>query len=362
MSVRRTPGVPRPHHGAIPVLDAIRVSWEWLCTGPHPVSVDGSGIDGLADRRIPLDELRAQLLDRSATPALRDAVWGHLITRSRQDGPTWTVACAGMALPMLAALCREMTVGFAGDRADVCSAIVTGFVAAVAEIDPARPGLATSLRWAARRGGLAAVREALDAPSPHPHDRLVHAALRGNITTPDRDADPPRTGSSEDAEPGPARTRTGRARAGRDHAGPWVSGRGESTPPPAAAGHPDLVLAQAVATGVISVAEATLIGVTRLERVPLAVIAARRGRAVGAVTMQRLRAEMRLLDHLRAADLDDPGGAPDPGSSPTATAQPRRRDQAVPGSGQGPESPSVSGPRRRRRDRNTARSAERVTR
>ena len=354
--------IPRPDRRAIPVLDGIRVSWEWLCAGPHPVTVAGAEIAGVADRPIPLDELRAQMLDRGTDPVVRDAVWAYLITRSRRDGPTWTIACAGMALPMLAGVCRELTGRFAGDRSDICSAVVTGFVAALAEIDPARSGLVTSLRWSALRGGHAAVREALDAPAPHPHDRLVHAALTGTPPT--------------------ALTRTAltrRAPGGDgDNSGAEAAGAVGSAPQPPRGGHPDLVLAEAVAAGVITVVEAGLIGETRLEGTPLVAVAARWERPVGAVTMQRLRAEMRLVDHLQRAQNPDPEPGSEPGSESGRSTRRRRvrrshrvsttetteegASETRPPQPTGVQSPPVTVNRRRWRTRGGVSTGERGTR
>ena len=48
---RRVEGGGFPPAGA--PLEAVRVAWEWLCAGPHPVTVDGRGIAGLPDRLIP---------------------------------------------------------------------------------------------------------------------------------------------------------------------------------------------------------------------------------------------------------------------------------------------------------------------
>lgn len=312
-SDRRDRGVPRRRSRGVAVLDGIRVSWEWLCAPPHPVTIDGAPIAGLPDGRLPLDEVRARLLDRGCPLSVRDAVWAHLIGRSRVDGPTWTVACAGMALPMLAAVYRELSGGPGVDRDDLSSAVVTGFVAALAYVDVDRPGLATSLRWSAFRAGHAVLREQRRAPIPVGHARLVAAALA---------------------------TPTHAVILGRydtDHGtGLAPTGHWESAPPPTVGGHPDLVLADAVADGVLSRAEAVLIGETRLEATTLAQAAARRGRTVGAVTMQRLRAEMRLVDHILTPHHPDP----EPSTHTPATSG---RPAAEPGRGRPPRPRTVTG-------------------
>ena len=100
------------------------------------------------------------------------------------------------------------------------------------------------LRWAAYRAGHTAVREALDAPVP--------------------------------------------------------SGSGlRSAAPQMPWGHPDFVLARAVAENAITAEEAELIGATRLEGLPLATAGEDRGLPYETVKKIRLRAEYRLLAYLR---------------------------------------------------------------
>ena len=82
-------------------LDVVRSAFAWLVAGPHPVSVDGRLFAGFPDRRVRLDEVRDLLLRRTCPQNVRDAVWTHLVGRARTEGSTWTLACAGIALPAL---------------------------------------------------------------------------------------------------------------------------------------------------------------------------------------------------------------------------------------------------------------------
>lgn len=225
-------------------LDAARAAFEWLVTGPEPLSVDGTGFAGLPARPVPLDELRGRLLHRRCPQPLRDAVWAQLVTRSRTDGGAWTIGCVGVALPALTGIAARLTARFAGDPRDVHAAVLTGFLAELAVIDLARPRITLRLRWAAYRAGHACLRESLDAPTPSA--RAFHCAAA-----------------------------------------------------PVPSGHPDLVLARAVAAGAITVAEAELIGSTRLDDVPLAEAAARRGSGYEATKKARQRAEHRLAGYIR---------------------------------------------------------------
>lgn len=232
------------------VFDLAWRSFEWLVTGPDPVAVDGRDIDGLPRRQLPLDELGTALLARSCAQTTRDAAWRYLVTRSRAESGTWTVACTGLALPVLLPVARSLTREFAGDRDDVYSAILTGFLDGLREVDLDRPAILVRLRWTAYRAGARAVREALD--SPQPREDLGF-----------RSAPPERPGS-----------------------------------------HPDLVLAAAVEAGAISAEEASLISATRLGELSLAEAAQARGQTYEAAKRARLRAEARLRVHLATADDD----------------------------------------------------------
>ncbi|GAA4412165.1 hypothetical protein GCM10023148_05520 [Actinokineospora soli] len=233
-------------------LDAARSAFEWLVAGPHPVSVDGRLFPGLPARRVPLDELRDRLLRRRCPQTLRDAAWAHLVLLARTEGGAWTVGAVGVALSALSAITATLSAKFAGDPSDIHAAVLAGFIAELATIDLRRPRVMLRLRWAAYRAGHAAVREALDAPVPSGHGF--------------RSAMPPP---------------------------PW--------------GHPDFVLARAVAEHAITSAEAELIGSTRLEGVALADAAAERNLSYQAAKKARQRAEHRLVAYL----LDDIADASD---------------------------------------------------
>lgn len=232
-------------------LDAARAAFEWLVTGPHPISIDGRMFPGLPARRVPLDELGERLLRRHCSQALRDAVWVHLVLLARTEGAIWTVGCTGVALPALASIAGQLTARWAGDPADIDAAVLTGFLTELSVIDLRRPRIMLRLRWTAFRAGYACVREALDAPVPSGHGFRSH-------------------------QPPP----------------PW--------------GHPDFVLARAVAEGAITADEAELIGSTRLEGVALATAGEARGASYRAVRQARSRAERRLVAYLRDDTRTEP--------------------------------------------------------
>jgi hypothetical protein len=77
--------------------------------------------------------------------------------------------------------------------------------------------------------------------------------------------------------------------------------------PPVPFGHPDLVLAQAVACGAITAVDAELIAATRLELRPLAEVATELHLPYQAARRRRARAEQRLVAAIRQGRLAGPG-------------------------------------------------------
>lgn len=230
-------------------LDVAEVTFRLLTAGPEPLSIDGAQIGlGLPARRIPLHELASVLMHPSCSFAASDTVWRLLIDRARTGGPAWVVGAVGVALPGLRAAARRLSRTYAGD---VQAEVLAGFLAALGQVKPSGPRVVQRLCSTA----LVTARAALRASEPARAD--VNAAAPG------------------------------------------------SAPPPALSGHPDFVLARAVAAGVITAAEADLIGATRLEDVPVAEYARRHGKTAKAVYKARDRAEERLVTAIRAGQLSD---------------------------------------------------------
>lgn len=238
-------------------LDTARDTFTALVAGPDPLAVNGRLFTGLPERRIPLDELRDLLLRPGCPRGTRDAVWRHLVLRSRVEGATWTVACVGVALPALASLGGWLAARYPGDRADIHAEVLTGFLSGLDVVDVRELAVFPRLRWAARRAGMTALHAALDAPVP------TQAGYR-------------------------------------------------SCPPTPPAGHPDLVLARAVTEGVLTRTEADLIGATRLEEVRLTAWAAEHDIGHQFASRLRVRAETRLLSWLTDAPDITPPGTPPP--------------------------------------------------
>lgn len=276
---------PRPRRRRRPAgpasLHAVATAFNSLTRGPAPLSLDGAAVRcGLPRRPIPLDELRTILLRSSSGRVCRDAAWRRLVLNARGEGPAWVVGAAGVALPALRKMTAELSEGYRGDRGEVGSAVLAGFVEALTRIDVDRPGVITRLRWAAYRAGLK-VRYREGIPSM-PLPPL------------------------------------------------------ESAPPPAPWGHPDLILLDALTKGVLSPVQVELIGRTRLEDRPMKQVAAELGIGYEAACKARQRGEARLTAAMCSGDVEHrlsapaltsgltrvggnkpaPGGEPDVESSP----------------------------------------------
>ncbi len=240
------PAVPELVHGDSP-LDVAATTFRLLTTGPEPLSINGAVLGGgLPARRIPLSELSAILMHPSCGFATADRVWRLLIANARTQGPAWVIGAVGVAMPGLRQAARRLR----HTPGDVQAELLTAFVTSLREIRPA------------------------GAQVPR---RLLTSTV--------------------------VKTRTAlRAQAEREP----VQVQVQVQVPAPTAGHPDLALDRAVSAGVITPAEADLIGATRLQDVSVTDYAARHGRTYWAVAKERSRAEDRLVTAIRSGTLSDP--------------------------------------------------------
>ena len=237
---------------AVSPLAAVGQAFDALATPPTPLTFDTTGVPGLPQQPVRLSELRRWLLDRSTSPEARDVVWRELVAHSRRpppDGPAWTVAAVGLALPGLTAAAGRLSRGWRGDTSDLDAELLTGFVARL---------------------------RTLDASEPRVLGRLMDAAIRA--------------GRRARAQAGDLEVVRVERAWSRAPSHPWD--------------HPDWVLARAVAAGVVDRTEAHLIGATRLEDNRLVDVAAQLGLDVQLARDWRYRAEARLAEAIRAGELD----------------------------------------------------------
>jgi hypothetical protein len=235
--------------GPLDALDAVDAAFRLLTAGPAPLTVHASQLSaGLPGRLVPLDELRVLLLHPATSAQARNKVWAELVRRARAGDPAWMIGLTGIALPGLRRAVASLTAAYRGDPADLQSEVLTGFLAAVRGLDLddlEQVPLASRLCWAAWRAGRALAWADAD-----------YARRRRDL---DDQGDSPQL--------------------------PW--------------GHPDFVLAAAVRQGILTRAQAELIGRNRLEAVPLSQIAAETGISHAALCNRRKRAEKAPTDAIR---------------------------------------------------------------
>lgn len=247
-------------------LDAAQRAFDLLVMPPAPLGFDGRQVDGCPPRLLPLDELKRWLLRRSTPARVRDAAWRDLVARARRDGPAWMVAAVGVAMPGLRAMAGRLAAGYTGDTDDLDAELLAGFVRKLRELDVEEPKVLLRLLWAAERAG----RRVLYADAP-----------------------------TDPLEFEPAGPRTPLL--------PW--------------GHPDLVLASAVRAAVIDTDEAAMIAATRLEGVPVEVVATWWGIAPQLASQWRKVAEGRLVEAIRAGELGGVAIRAQPGADPDEEAR-----------------------------------------
>jgi hypothetical protein len=123
-------------------FDTLEKTFDLLVTGPIPLALDGTSLDDLEDRAIPLGDLKAMFLHRSMAFDVRDAVVDELVSRSRAKGGAWTVGLAGALLPGLRRAVWPLVQSCPGKAADIEAETLVAFSATVARCEPGRARLA----------------------------------------------------------------------------------------------------------------------------------------------------------------------------------------------------------------------------
>lgn len=234
-------------------LDTLEVAFRLLATGPKPLALDGRRLGhGLPARPVPLDELRSLLLHPSTSFAARDAAVAELLRCAQRQRGAWLVGLAGVLTPGLRRIARQLANAYPGEQADIDAEVLTGFLEGLDRVHPGGRSLARRLLWHGFNRG----------------KRLRLAELAAMIRRVGVDAD--------------------------------------SLAPTPPAGHPDIVLARAVARGVLTGDEAELIAMTRLEHLDMRQLAAAGGYRPNSLWNRRLRAENRLVAWLRTGEVPPP--------------------------------------------------------
>jgi hypothetical protein len=250
-------------------FDTTEKGFGMLCSGPTPLALEGTKFEGLPDRTIALDELKAILLHPSMPLDQRNTVLGELVARAKFEG-RWMVGLVGVLLPGLRCSAWPLSRQCPDKASDIESEMLASFIEAVRRVDSHRPRLAAHLTWRAHSGAKALVRAEL-AECARPAFNPVSAA-------------PPRK---------------------------W--------------GHPDFVLAQAVDDEVLCAEDAELIGATRLADLSLDAAAERLGISYAAVRKRRIRAEATLVAWITSDDYFSAHFVPKEAQTPPSLGADRPR-------------------------------------
>ena len=243
-------------------LQLIRTAFTELTAEPGGLVLDGATIAVLPDRPVPVAEVNRLLHTRGTADAVKDAVWTHLVEASRASAAPWTTVCAGLALPGLRNAYRKTrwTAPDFIDRADLASATVEAFIAALAEVDLRYPRIASRLCNSAYTGARAYARDL--------------AAYQEAM----------------------------------------VSDEYESHPPKPQYGHIDLVLDRAVADGALTEAQVELIWATFIDGQEVKDYAAELGVSPGTITRRRRETRRALVEWFAASGIqmpyEEPGHGP----------------------------------------------------
>jgi|GEM_PF-1244383 len=233
---------------ASPLAAAAR-AFDLLTCEPDPLTFDARGLPDLPQGILPLDGLRDLLTADTTSKPVRDLVWRDLVGRARRDGPAWVVAAVGVAMPGLRMRAGMLTRRWHGDTADLDAEMITGFVERL---------------------------KTVDVDAPRICGRLIDAGARA-------------VKKSRLAEEEASAVHVDTAWS-RTPSGPWD--------------HPDWVLTRAVAAAVIDPEEHQLIADTRLDEVPLPVVAQRLGISPTLAAAWRRKAEDRLVAAIASGELD----------------------------------------------------------
>ncbi|WP_405135105.1 hypothetical protein [Nocardia sp. NBC_01388] len=219
-------------------------------TAADPVGLPPECVIALGGPVASWSRLRETLCDPGLSLTAVDTIWIWLVRRARQDAGA--LQCAGVALPMLTAMARRVGGRTFRVAHDAESHVLAAFLSALGRVDLERPGVWPRLRWAAFVGGRAWLRHEVATASP-----------TLGLTT----VGEPRQSAGQVANAQP--------------------------------GHPELLLVQAVAEGVLDADSAGLIAATRLQAQSLTAVAAEIGVPYKRLEKRRSRAEARLAQWLR---------------------------------------------------------------
>ena len=228
------------------------------------LTLDGDKVGhGMEATSPSLESIRALVQDPGTDIGVRDAIWAELVHLVQEDAGDWQLAAIWMMLPGLRSAARKIFRRTRIEVKEIDSAVIAGFIEALQVADPARPHLGAHLWWKAHNHATRGC--ALLAQETPVEDIELVAGTRGRQTV-----------------------------------------HGDS-------------LSRAVHEGVLTGAEADLIGRTRLEGERLGAVAQQMGLRYHACHQRRARAETRLVGYLLI------GGVPNRAKTRSLPCQTRHR-------------------------------------
>jgi hypothetical protein len=116
--------------------------------------------------RLSVPRVRDVLAHRDTPIEVKNRAWALLVTRAQRNDRVWALAAIGIALPGLRRLAGELRSGHPGCHAELEQEIVTGFLTALTEAHTSAQQRFPALIRAARRAGLAWLRQYRLAAQP----------------------------------------------------------------------------------------------------------------------------------------------------------------------------------------------------
>ncbi|GAA1961987.1 sigma-70 family RNA polymerase sigma factor [Kitasatospora viridis] len=240
-------------------LQLVEQELRLLVERPVPLTLYVADLDGsLPDGWLDMASLRALLLHPSVGFATRGAIWVRLLTLTRaggRAGEEWCTATCAMALPGLWRIAGRLRREVPELAVELQQVMLCGFWDALVRLREQAP--------------------TMEQPGRIPAS-LCWAADRAARSFRNREAEHGRRSSA----------------------------LGDGAAQQGTALNPETVLELAVAAGVLSREAADLIAATRLDGVPVRVLAERAGCTPESLGMRRRRAEVRLIEALRGGRLD----------------------------------------------------------
>jgi hypothetical protein len=236
-------------------FDTLRAAFEVLIADPCPMAMPADELTGFIApaRELALPEIKRLLMAPGTRPAVKRALWNAVVRRAQGGDASWTLAAVGLVYPALAGNVLRMCRRSEGDVHEIQAEVLVELLTALRELDlddPRVTDVAGHLVWRAFYGTRQFRRDAL-AAAKHRPEQVESAASMPLFTE----------------------------------------------------GHPDLVLARALAAGVIDRDEADWISRTCLDQESATKVAREYGMGLSTFYHRRRAAGHKLAAAIAEGDL-----------------------------------------------------------